>query len=301
MEYVQTYIVFLKDIGYEDIEKASELFENYYAECFRNWKLCYKATNRDLRFGIICASMATLKTNTYLGIEDEELFDIKRIWGLDTNEYKFVAETLVDNLEKYHLDGTGVPTREEQDREAYIRRLRSKIKSTKDIIIIFLVTILILTSILGVSSYFCNKPIDYRKVDVYVTDSELVAYRERRHGYESDGMFHQSNFYTVNYRLEVTVSYDGDEYRLQGVTREDEKYYRHADHDHETVPAFLYKGRMYATESAMKKTILCFIVRMSVLFYLAGFTTFFIMYLLIQLVLCIRLRSVSRIGADKEC
>ena len=85
MKYVQTYIVFLKDIGYEDIEKASELFENYYAECFRNWKLCYKATNRDLRFGIICASMATLKTNTYLGIEDEELYDIKRIWGLDTN------------------------------------------------------------------------------------------------------------------------------------------------------------------------------------------------------------------------
>ena len=248
MNYVQTYIDLLNNTGYEDTDKAAGLFENYYDEYIRNPVLRPKANARKLRFELLCASIATLKTNGYLGVENEDLYDIKSIWRLTDREYKLVAETLVDNLEKYHLDGTGVPTRDDMLIEQYEYRPaynpvnspdRSR-KNMKGVFLILDVILVILVVIFGISTYFCKQEIDCQKVDVYV-----------------------DNCYPAeNHSLKVTVRYDWKPYQLEGVTKDDERYYGHARYAEETVPAYLYNGKMYATEDAMQRARPCFTVRL---------------------------------------
>lgn len=249
MEYVLTYVELLEKKGYENLDKAAGLFKDYYSEYLRNRKLVSKTTGRNLRHEYACAAIATLKTNKYLGLEDEDLYDIKKIWGLEDNEYRVVAELLVDNLKKYHLDGSGVPSRAHQNKDEYLTRLARSIKNMKVAFIIIGVLLLISATVLGISSYYCHKDIDYREVEVNVTESRLVEQytRKRRH--------------RNRYRLEVTVSYEGKEYHLYGVTRQDERYYRHVHYEQEPITVYLYKDRMFSTYDHMQASIPCFLLR----------------------------------------
>lgn len=243
MNYIQTYIDLLKNIGYEDTDKAAGLFENYYDEYIRNPGLRPKATARKLRFELLCASIATLETNRYLELDDEELYDIKRIWGLTDREYRLVTETLVKNPEKYHLDGTGVPTRDDMVMEQYeYRPVNSPDRSRKNMKVGFLILdilLVVLVVIFGISTYFYKQEADYQKVDVYVT-----------------------NLMTENHHLIVKVRYNWKQYQLEGVTKNDERYYGHARYAEETVPAYHYNCKMYATEYAMQKARPCFTIRL---------------------------------------
>ena len=262
MEYTDTYLDRIREVGY-DADKAGDVFDGYLREYLDNPKLKKKAEERSLRLDAVCASIATLKTNKYLGIEDEDLYDIKRMWRLYDLEYKLVAETLIDNLKAYHLDPAGVPTRDEQDSVEDLEHLKSVLKTLKRGVIIVGAVIVILLAVIGISSYYCAQEFEYSVVEVTVVKETTEEYTEYK--YDQNGLRSGER---KRSRQVVWVYYDGYDYPLVGVDRSDLYALRNAQYKHEPLTAYLYNGGMYYKEDTMRAYRPCAGVRSYCLFLL---------------------------------
>ena len=93
-------------------DKGRDIFESYYSECHDDPKFRERVKEERIRFDLICAAIAHLKTSRYLGLEDNAAYDIRSAWKLTEEEYILIARKLSSNLKAYHIYDVEIPPEE---------------------------------------------------------------------------------------------------------------------------------------------------------------------------------------------
>lgn len=247
MEYTQHYLNWMKKSGF-DADRAEFVYETYFSEYFDDPDL-KKTEKSNLRFGLISAAIAHLKTSKYLGLEDNAAYDIRKAWELTKDEYDFIALTLADDAVIYHLKDITVKPYEKPGKTGKKDNfLRDKKKLGRFILItaaIFVISAVMLT----VSLYLQRSEPNYDRVLVTVDSITMNM---------SDTVLVSNQSVVIKGSdYEVLINDHGNIEPLFGIETDDIQYLYMARNSNMSVRVFKYRGFYYLSEYSMLESRLC--------------------------------------------
>lgn len=247
MEYEKLFSDHMKAAGF-DVENGMDIFKSYYTEYHDSSDFYEKAKRNGLRLDLLAAAVAHLKTSNYLGFSDKAAYDIRSLWGLTDEEYIFVAETLFSNLKRYHLEDSGVPSPEEQQKIDDLDGMPRDLCRLKRLFSITGILLLIVLSVFIISSISNSKIPEYQVADVKITGVYSDIVTDTEYVYINDVPVERKMTRT---RYSVFIEDLNSEYYLKGVPRGDLDRLRKVKSDEGSITVYKLDGAYYYTESSM--------------------------------------------------
>lgn len=287
-------------------DRAGEIFDSYYSEYSDDPELDEKARDERIRLHVMAAAIAHLKTSRYLGIRDRAAYDIRNAWDLTEAEYDFVAETISDDPDTYHLDRSGVPAVEMPDdtgnmgifdlddplaeEKADVADTSVNTKGIRRAAFIMLALFLVSLMVFIQSIYLYRQDPGYDLVTVKVKSviTDYDRYSNLRYGESGDRSDSDQSDHLVV--VEVAGSYE----QLNGVPAEEVSHlYSIAAGIGNSIRVYRYNGKYYYSEKSVADSRMCARVMQYSTIPLRAFGVAFIILLSLYIRDRKRCRSVS--------
>jgi preprotein translocase subunit SecG len=305
VQYTQIYKEQMRRAGF-NADRAGDIFDSYYSEYSDDPELEEKVKDARLRLHVMAAAIAHLKTSRYLGIRDRAAYDIRNAWDLTEAEYDFVAETISDDPDTYHLEDSGVPAAELPDdtgavstfdlddplaeEKVDVAEVSVNTKGIRRAAIIMFVLFLVFLIVFSGSIYLYMQDPGYDLVTVKVKSviTDYDRYSNLRYGDNSDTNESDRSDHLVV--VEVAGSYE----QLNGVPSEEVSHlYSIAAGIGNSIRVYRYNGKYYYSQKSVADSRMCARVMQYSTILLRAFGVAFIILLSLYIRDRKRSRSVS--------
>lgn len=103
-DWGRIYLHRMQALGYKDLDESVKTrFDEYYKKCKGNKE--YKKTVKKRRYDYdrFCRIVASVRTNQFIGCEQDQTYSVEALWGMTEWDYKILKEILPEDVRELVL------------------------------------------------------------------------------------------------------------------------------------------------------------------------------------------------------